>query len=123
MLVRFDLVITRRLQHDVRRLQVTVQHAALVSVLDGSGQSEQEICGVAYEHSAGVRHEPSGQGHAGTVFGGDVADGTDDASLIDRDHVGVIEDGSSPGLEKKSLAQRRRDDRLAAGDLERDVPA
>ena len=116
------LVLRKRLHEDIARLQVTVEHSAGVDVFDDPGEVGQEEGGFAHRQGAPAT-EPLRQGGALNVGGGQVADGADLPDLVNRDEVGVIENGCRPGLAEKPLAQLRAEQHRRVRHLERHQPA
>ena len=62
----------RRRQEHVAWLEVAVEDAVLVGVLDGPGECPDDAGGLGRGHGARAIGKPVGQGWAGDVPGGDV---------------------------------------------------
>ena len=104
--------------HDVRRLDVAVDHALLVGVLQSVGEAGDQLGRLAEARPAGGQQV--GQRHALDEVADEVGGAVVLADLVDRDDRRMAQLGGAAGLAQESiqlLAARRP---AGAGDLEGD---
>ena len=104
-------------EHQVGRLDVAVDHAVLVRVLQAQRRLMDEVAGI------GDRQRPLGLDQLGQVEALDVLHGQDEAlaepeGRVGGDDVGVVELGGRADLAEEAVEDAGPLDEVAADDLE-----
>jgi hypothetical protein len=111
-------VVLGRLEDDIGRLQVAVQHPAVVGVLNRVGHRRHQPGRLPHRHRERLVLQPFTQRLSGTERGGDEAHRADLAGLVDRDQVGVVELGGGQGLADQPPPGVRAHQHLGPRDLQ-----
>ena len=101
-----DVGLALGVDHDVRGLQVAVQDAPLVRMVDGPGDRGHRLRGSL--GSGGGFRQPLGEAAALDQLHREVAEALVLADLVDRHDVRVVEVGDRLGLEAKPAQRRPR---------------
>ncbi len=107
------------LEQHVTRLEVAMEHAALMRMLNGPGQRRDHPSRIIGRHRPRLPRQPLRQRGTSHISRGDIGDRANCAVFINRDDVRMIEPGRSVRFALKPLACLGRDQGLGLRHLER----
>src|SRR5262249_4858375 len=110
-------------EEDVGRLQVAMENAALVSVLDRFREDGQQLRSDQRGHRFRSVAQPPSQRDAGTVRRGDVADAIDLACLVNCDDVRMVESGRGTRFLLEACPQLWFEQHVWSREFQRHFPA